>query len=788
MGTSSTLSDREATKINQPPKSFRLTSRTAAIGVTLIGFAVLSGWVFDITILRSLLPNLATMKGNTAIAFVLCGVSLWMYSIGGENISKISFGMLCALIVTMLSALTLSQDIFSWNSGIDQMFFDDTGISNTPGRMSPVTSFSFLLISIALVQIRRKSSLIQIIDQSLSLVTLLLSLLALVGYLYNVQSLYHVGPYSSVALHTAFSFAVLSIGVLCARTDRGLMAIFAGDNLGSIVLRRLLPYTTLFPIGIGWIRLWGEYQGLYNLEFGLSLMAISSVVVLTIVLVRNAAILNKIEINRKKTQSRLEKATEELDLYNNAPCGYHSLDLDGTFIQINETELRWLQYSRDELIEKKKMADLIMPKNQERFERLFDRFKETGTIGDFELELVRKDGSVMPVMFNALVIRNPDGGYVKSHFTLFDLTEQKEYQRSILEGNARFSKAFHSSPIGMVISRLPQGDFIDVNEKFLKIFGFQRNDVVGKSSLDLNLYAHPEERARAREMLVQNGMIDQFDAQMLTKSGSILDTIFSAVIVELNGVRHVISMIVDITDRKKAETALLDQTRKVEAANRELESFSYSISHDLKAPLRGIHGFADLLIRHARHTLDEKGLHYLDVISDSAKQMGILVNELLEFSRMGRKEMLKSKVRLDDIARRVIEILSHETAGRNIEWKLDTLPEVEADPSMMRLVFQNLLGNAVKYTRIRENAEIEIGSTMESEEVIVHIRDNGVGFDMEYGDKLFGVFQRLHRAEEFEGTGIGLANVRRIIERHNGRTWALGEVGKGAVFYFSLPK
>ena len=262
-----------------------------------------------------------------------------------------------------------------------------------------------------------------------------------------------------------------------------------------------------------------------------------------------------------------------------------------------------------------------------------------------------------------------------------------------------------------------------------------------------------------------------------------------------------------LTERRRAEEALRRSRDELEikvnertvelvkmnddlqAVNRELEAFAYSVSHDLRAPLRHVAGFAELLQNHSGSVLDDKGRHQITKILDAANRMDNLVDDLLAFSRIGRAETQKTTINIEQLVESVVAEIAPDTQGRNIAWRIGTLPMCYGDPSLLRLVFSNLISNAVKFTRSRKQAQIEIGLFDDTpEEVIVFVRDNGVGFDMKYKDKLFGVFQRLHSHEAFEGTGIGLATVQRIVHRHGGRVWAEGSLNNGATFYVALPK
>jgi len=337
-----------------------------------------------------------------------------------------------------------------------------------------------------------------------------------------------------------------------------------------------------------------------------------------------------------------------------------------------------------------------------------------------------------------------------------------------------------------------EGKFVFLSAACERVWGYPPAELRGRKYIDLVL---PEDVAKTNEAAVSimaGQRLRDFENRYRRKDGTVIPVVWSATWSQEDRLMFCVAH--DATKRKVDEERILKlnldlQSRSVEleAANKELESFSYSVSHDLRAPLRHINGYVEMLTSSASSQLSDKSLRYLKVITDASMEMGQLIDDLLAFSRMGRIEFNESSVSLNSCVQDTVKGLEMATKDRNIIWQIPPLPPVQGDAAMLKQVFSNLLGNAVKYSRQRDPAEIEIGQAGEENgRIIFFVRDNGAGFDMKYGHKLFGVFQRLHRTDEFEGTGIGLATVRRIISRHGGRTWAEGEKDKGATFYFTL--
>ena len=372
--------------------------------------------------------------------------------------------------------------------------------------------------------------------------------------------------------------------------------------------------------------------------------------------------------------------------------------------------------------------------------------------------------------------------------------ERKQYIDAVRESENKYRMLIEQASDGIFIFD-QKGTFVEVNSRACEILGYECEEFLQLNIVDL-IPAEDLTNAQLSLAKLQAGKTILSERRLRRKNGTVIQTEISA---NMLGDGRIQAIARDITERKRAEEEIrtlnetlerrvAERTAQLEEANKELESFSYTVSHDLRAPLRFISGLGDLLLKRVGTDLDQTARHYLEVISESVKEAGDLIDDLLDFSRMGRVEMSQTVLSMNPLVQETLRMLNTETIGRTIIWQIEHLPEVQGDPTMLKMVWQNLLANAIKYTRTRAEAVIEVGSISNAHEQIFFVRDNGVGFDMQYVDKLFGVFRRLHDAKEFEGTGIGLANVRRIIHRHSGRTWAEGKVGGGATIYFSLPK
>ncbi|MCG8556596.1 MAG: PAS domain-containing protein [Proteobacteria bacterium] len=401
-----------------------------------------------------------------------------------------------------------------------------------------------------------------------------------------------------------------------------------------------------------------------------------------------------------------------------------------------------------------------------------------------------KDGSTVWVRCRGLVIRDSAGKPIRMLGAHTEVTKREQTLQALRASEERLAHAQDATSLGMFDWDI-RSDNAECTDRYFALFGLPPSDRMPSEKQWLEM-VHPCDRERVaaelRQSLSERTPYDT-EYRVVWPDGSVHWVGCKAkLFADDRGPYRMIGTLADITARKQAEIELHRKRRELETAIAQLESFSYSVSHDLRAPLRAIDGFATALLEDHSDAMDSEGNRLLQIIVRNTKKMGQLIDDLLAFSRMSRRAVEPGRVNMHALARAAYEHTMSQEPNRRVELRLGPLPNVLGDPAMLRQVWINLLGNAVKYTRPRDRAVIEVNGASDDREARFSVRDNGVGFDTRYAHKLFGVFQRLHKERDFEGTGVGLALVQQILERHGGRIWADSEVGSGATFEFALPR
>ena len=417
--------------------------------------------------------------------------------------------------------------------------------------------------------------------------------------------------------------------------------------------------------------------------------------------------------------------------------------------------------------------------------------KQTSQVEMFIRNQYVSDGIFVTTTSNPL--RAQDSTIIGAVFVIHDISERKKAEADLKESELRFRNLFEYAPFPMWVYDLETLKFLEVNQPAISHYGFSRKEFLGMKITDIR---PPEDIDKLLKDVDERHSQVQTSNQWrhLLSNGKVIDVEITSHLIDFRG--HKASLVIskDITEQKKSEEQirklndeLVINVRQLELTNNELESFSYSVSHDLRAPLRGINGYSTMLEEDYGEKLEDEAKRLLGNIRRNAHKMGLLIDDLLAFSRLGRKEVKTSRIDMEELVKDVISEIEHSTQ-HHAEVKIHDLIDAFADISLLRQVWINLISNGIKYSGKKENPVVEIGSSMENSEVVYYVKDNGSGFDMKYAGKLFGVFQRLHNPADFEGTGIGLAIVQRIVTKHGGRVWADAKENEGATFFFTLPE
>lgn len=499
---------------------------------------------------------------------------------------------------------------------------------------------------------------------------------------------------------------------------------------------------------------------------------------------------------RKAAENALRESESRLKtIFDTSPVAIViSAAEDGRILYVNPVTSYMNGYTSEEMIGRTAQDLHFWESDDERNERYKDLFNG-GKPFQFEKGFGRRDGTRGLALASVALIELEGKRRVLS--IIQDVTQTRAQETALRESETRFATFFELSPIAVVISRLEDGTAIEINPAFTAMCGFTRQEIIGRTAVEIGLTVDQGDRLQRIQRLRDTGRSGPDEVRYRHKSGEYKTMSNSAFLVELSGQRRIISFFQDITERIRAEEEVrrfnealerrvAERTAELATANRELESFSYSVSHDLRSPLRGIDGFSALLVERYAAVLGEQGLGYLERVRRAANRMGKLIDDLLDLARVGRHELIRGPVDITEMAREIAREIAVFDPEPKRELKVAPGLHADADADLIRIVLDNLLSNAWKFTARSGQPQIEVGLAG-AEDTVFFVRDNGAGFDMRFSARLFGAFQRLHDMREFEGTGIGLAIVRRIVQRHGGEVWAEGAQNRGATFYFSLP-
>jgi PAS domain S-box-containing protein len=848
--------------------------------ITVIsGVLVMSGWIFGLNFLKGPDPSSISMKANTAICFVMLGGSLLLRKFFRESRKMAIVTRVFILITIAVSLFTLLEYITGWNPGIDGWLFKDVSQSNRelfPGRMAFNTSICLLFLGIALIYVEREATSLIYLSQILPLLTALLSMIIVLGYMYNSNGLFTIAFFNQMSLYSTITLLILSTGIICYPHSAGFLSILTVKGPGGYMARRLLPLTIFLPILFVWLRLISDKGESKSGSADVLIISFLYIVIFAFFIWRIARSVNNIDKDRIFIHNELKQSEQRFYLaFHSSPAALIITTLDeGKVLDMNEAYCNMVGISEKGL-RGYKMTSLNLWEDPSEREKMLAELMAKGKIHNLEIHLHTGSGDVCTALASFELLKLYGEDCIIS--SAIDITEWKLAQEIIKVGerqnllaneilehlnrntdsevmiNSIINSIRAKTGYEAVAIRIKEGEdfpyyatsgFSDAfvaAERLLCTRDSRGNIIRDKNNEPLlecmcgNILCGRIDTSKS--FFTEGGSFRSNNTTSLLKTTTDTDRMTrtrnrcnssgyeSVALIPLRSGSEIIGLLqlndhrTDIFNdsiipfferlgssigmaimRNKAENELKELNKELESrvierteqlldSNKELESFAYSVSHDLRAPLRHVIGFSEILEMELGDKNGPEVQRLTGTIKNSARKMSMLIDELLSYSRLGRTNLKRVPLSLNNIIDDVIAEAVDLTNKREINWKISKLPEVKADPMLIRLVFQNLINNSIKFTGKKENPVIEISfEDNKKAEYTFWIKDNGAGFSMDYANKLFGVFQRLHKEEEYEGTGIGLAIVRRIIRRHNGSVWAQGEPDEGATFYFTLPK
>ena len=779
----------------------------AATLTAAIALIVLAGWWLDIEQLRSWVPGTTAMAFNTAAAFLVSAGSLVLLSR-----SRIVSGRILAAVVLAFGVMTVIERVTDRSFGFDDFLFAGSNV-----RVARSTAACFICVSVSLLLYRSSRRAVRVIAIVAAGLAAVMAGVVFLGYAYGVSAYYRQATFTAMAVHTSIGFLLLSLGTIVATEGNWLRDVIGHDSAGSRLARYLIPTAIAVSAIMGWLRLAGEHVGLFATGTAVALLVTADSVVFVFLILFAARVLDRADALRVEREMVERQSDERFRLFAQAtrdPIVDWDLDTGEFWVSpALVTEFGYTPESIDSTLDW-----FTAQIHDEDRDATVDAIRRAVTDGALhwsgECRFKLGNGSYAHVLLR-FAVNSPLGEAKRVIGAMTDITPIREAERALRVAHEELEKrvaertAELRSANAELIAEIGRrqalqselqnerdfisavletsGALIVVIDRDMRVIRFNRAaemltgyraaEIAGKRIDDVFLTEHERDEVRdAAGTLLEGNFPNVHDNHWRTKSGELRWIRWFNTVVSVGSSSFIVSSGIDMTEERRAR-------QRIEETNRELEAFSYSVSHDLRAPLRTIEGFSRALVEDQKAKLDPVGIEHIDRITRGVRKMTDLIDGMLVLSRVTRTDIRRSEVDLSAIADDVIAGLRCEEPARAVVAAVKRPLRVLGDRRLLASAIDNLLRNAWKFSSPRETAQIEVGRT---DNGTFFVRDNGVGFDPRYSQKLFVPFQRLHSQREFSGTGIGLATVQRIVRKHGGRVWAESQPDAGATFFFTL--
>ena len=840
---------RIAQHFSEPARCCRTYAQAAGVIALTGGVTVLIGWLLRLPTLMTVLPGAVAMKPNTALCFILAGIALVSLREDGAvapiPVTFRRFGRLCASLIALISAVTLCEDWFGWNVGIDQWIIRDslTRAAAVPGRMAPATALAFLLVGLsqvltgAPVRYRRSA-------QGLALFVLLIGVAGTLGYVYQTPALYRQPGHSAIAMHTAWLFIIIGAGTILARPEEGVMSVVMSEHGGGLMSRRILPFAVTLPFVLRWLREWGQHAGWFDLDLGLVLALMSNVVIVSTLIWLTAQALNRFDVYRRSAQGSLAQAHDELEQHVadrtaelNATqkklsevldaaksVSVIAVDLNGHITLFNSGAERMLGYRAEEVIGKPGPELLLLEsetnaRGDELVRKLFwpsETFDvyaahaRHGGLESREWTYLHKDGRALTVLMDVTATRNEAGEITGFLGIATDVTERKRAENE-LRHLQQFQAAILAH-IGQGIHGIDaSGNILFENPAAAQMLGCVADDLIGQFACDTEHHQIDGSFYRVNEAVIHSTLRDG-EVQCVTdeifwrKDGSLFPVEYSVapmrtVTGEISGAVVVFS---DISERKQGEAVMVHAKEAAESATRIKSQFLANMSHEIRTPMNGVIGMTSLLLD---TDLSAEQREITETIRASADLQLTIINDILDFSKVESGKLVFEELDFDlyETVEGTLEFLATQAQNKGIELTSyvdqDVAPCLRGDAGRLRQVLTNLLGNAIKFTSAGsvslhvsvDGSEGQAPSPADGDgprevRLRFEIEDTGIGIPTEVQARLFQAFVQADGSttRKYGGTGLGLAICRQIVEQMGGKIGVRCERGRGSTFWFTV--